>query len=76
MRHFEGFVGKQVYLATPRTKYIGTVEHEDDFFIYLTDCIVLPKAKPKKKSPYATIRKREVLEMRVIGDGFNGYSET
>ncbi|ASJ12402.1 hypothetical protein [Thermococcus thioreducens] len=74
MKQFEKFVGKQVYLTTPRAKYIGTLEHEDRFFIYLADCVVLVRSK--RKSPYAVVRKGQILEMRVIGGEANGYTKT
>lgn len=73
MKQFEEFVGKRIYLTTPRAKYIGTVEHEDRFFIYLIDCTVF--AGPKRKSPYAAVRKGQILEMRIIGDEGNGYAD-
>jgi len=66
MKQFDAFTGKRVFLNVPGVRYVGTFEHEDNFFVYLMDCTVMRKDRAAR-TPYAVIRKSRILEMRIIG---------
>jgi len=75
MKQFEGFIGKRVLLNTSRARYIGTFEHEDQYFVYLLECTVIHRGKVRK-TPYIAVRKTLIGEIQIIGGETSGkYSQ-